>query len=280
MMPRRRPILSVALDGLGHEAAPHRVALASLPLHYRSVDVDPVPDVRVVAGTPEVWPALAEEALERGPRAVVIASRAPAPEADAARLMARASSVGVVVALATPFAGVRAWRAALGRIARDARSASCIDSVMTWSEDQAAARALLDQLAVVSGVVPDIAGLRIGRAGPDHYVVAGRAGGIAVVLSGSRCRADAPRLRLDLAGTPRRWHASFDGTAPARPSVIERCSGDRNVSQPPDYESGYRALWVDLYERLAGRVPLPAYLSLDGRQLALCRRLVEAIDAR
>jgi hypothetical protein len=278
----RGPTLTVAIDVPDQEAALHRIALASLPLRFASVDADRAADVRIVAGTPEVWPALAEAAIERKPRAVVIASRALAAQADSARLTELAARAGVVVAVATPFAGVRTWRRALGRIRREARSASLLDSVITWSGTGEAitSQALLDHLAVVCGVVPDISELQVESASPDHYVVAGMTGRIATVLSGTRCLSDTPQLQLDLVGTGRRWRASFDGTATARPTVVERHSGDQIVRQPMGFESGYRAAWIDVYERLTQRVPLPSYLSIDGRQLSLSRRLVASTPMR
>jgi hypothetical protein len=277
----RGPILTAAIEVPDQEAAPHRIAIDSLPLRFASVDADRAADVRVVPGTPEVWPALAEAAIERKPRAVVIASRALTAEADAARLIELAARAGVVVAVATPFAGVRAWRRALGRIRREAAAASLVDSVFTWSGTGEAvmAQALLDHLAVVGAVAPDIAELHVSSASTDHYVVAGMAGRIATVLSGTGCRSDAPRLQLDIVGTGHRWRATFDGTATARPTVVERHSGDRIVREPLGFESGYRAAWIDLYKRLTEHVSLPDYLSMDGRQLSLCRRLAASIEA-
>jgi hypothetical protein len=271
----------VALEVEGDEASPHEVALASLPLHFSPVEAGRTADIRVVAGTPGTWTALAETALRQEPRAVVVASRASAAQRDASRLAERATSAGIVVVTATPFAGDRTWRAAQGRIRAEASSASVVDSVMVWAtaHEEAATRALLDQLAVVRGIVSDISGLRVTSIAPDRYLVAGAAAGMAVLLSGTRCKVEAPRLLIDMAGTSSRWRACFDGAAPARPTVIERHSEDRIDTQPFRFESGYRAIWIDLYEHLVHGVAVPDYLSIDERQLAMAGRLAAATRA-
>jgi hypothetical protein len=215
------------------------------------------------------------------PRAVIVAGRQHADEAAVARLSALAATARILVAIATPFAGMRPWRAVQGRIRTETSSASIVDSVMAWSStvEHAASRALMDQLAVVGGILPDVAGLRVASADPDHYVVAGMAGRTAVVLSGSECQVDSSQLQVDIAGTGSRWRARFDGGARARPAVIERFSEGRISTEPIWFESGYRSSWIDLYECLVHGARVPAHLSIDTRQLTLARRLASIIKA-
>ena len=275
------PILTVAFDVRGDEATPHHVALASLTSRFSPVDSGSTADVRVVAGASGAWPELAGAALEQGPKAIVVASRAGAGEADVARLIASATSAGAVVAVATAFAGTRTWRTAVGRLRTEATRAAIVDSVLVWSEEDeySVAGALLDQLAVIAGIVPDISHLSVGSATPHGYVVAGMAGRVAVVLAGTRCQVDSPRLQVDVAGTGSRWRVYFDAAAPAIPAIIERYSADRIGIQPLGFESGYRAVWHDLYDRLVYGVGMPGYLSIDTRELALANRLISVVTS-
>lgn len=274
-------ILTVAFEVHGDEATPHHVALASLTSHFLPVDSGSTADVRVVAGAPGAWPELAGAALEQGPKAVVVASRTHAGEADVARLIAGAAAAGAVVAVATTFAGTRTWRTAVGRLRAEASGAAIVDSVMVWSGDDelSMAGALLDQLAVIAGILPDISNLSVGKATPHHYVVAGMAGRVAVVLAGTRCQVDSPRLQVDVAGTGNRWRVYFDAAAPAVPAVIERYSADRIGIQPLGFESGYRAVWRDLYDRLVHGVRMPGYLSIGTGELALAQSLVSVVTS-
>jgi hypothetical protein len=279
---RRSQILTVASEMDMAESEPHRAALASLPRRFLMVGPTHAADVRLVRGTPGTWPVLVEAALEKGARAVMVAARAPASDPTVTPLLARAERTDAVIAMAARWAGSRSWRSVRTAIEKDARSATIVDSSITWvgDADDAAGCALLDHLALVGDILPQSQDLKVRSASADHYVVAGVSRDASVVISGTRSDVDAPRLRLDIPGPRARWRVWFDGTAPARPAVIERHTKEGLTGRPVRFESGLRAVWMDLHDHLTRGSALPRYLSVDRRHLAIAAELRSFIDPR
>ena len=88
-----------------------------------------------------------------------------------------------------------------------------------------------------------------------------------------------PGVCASVAAGAVRWQIHFDAEPPARPARIKRHAAEGSRVEPLRFESGYRASWMDLHDRMtSGKLQADAP-SVDLPQLEAVRRLTAGIEA-
>jgi hypothetical protein len=234
------PPLTVLLAGTGTLIERHRTVLASLPDRFRINDranADVVVDTTLAAPTG---------------RAVLLAQPIATHPGDVRAIGAAARAAGVETAVAYAHVADPTWSSVAELVASDVPGAVVVDSVVTVHDADALLRGLLEQLAVMRSLLPTLDGLTARAWSPQHYLVGGVVDGVPITLSGVVSASADTSMALDVVRVERRWRATWCTEPLARPTVVTRLDADGTHTEPQRFESGLRAAWVALHDRLHG----------------------------
>jgi hypothetical protein len=264
----KQPLLTVALDESDREiAAAHRTVLAGLPDRWRITQA--AADAAVVFGGHADWPSRAEAALASGVRGVLVTHPVWTNPAVAAALAAEASRAGVWIGVESAYLADPSWKRLVPTLREHAADAVLVDSFRTIPRSRSAVRDrqrlgtyCLEQLAVLKIFVEPLSAVAFSQQAPDLYVLGAESAGRALNVVGVRGGTASDQLTLDLVGLTRRWRVSFDSSAVARPTTIERMDASGTHASPAIYQTGRHGSWLELHEAITRGVPLSYDLAL------------------
>src|SRR5919201_639906 len=247
-----------------------RTVLASVPDHFCLTE-GPQADVVVVWGARHSWPATLRRLLDNGITIAVVVSCTAGDCEDVRNVAQQATRAGALIGVDIGFAHARFWRNALPRVRNDLASSILLDSVISSSHstESPLVTALLQQVAVVRSLVGPLHDMRPNHRSADRYMVAARAGGLLISLSGLVSPRGRTSLWMDLVGSSSRWRIGFGDDALARPGEITRFTAHGAESQAPVFENPHRAMWLSLHAALVEGSRLPYALDDLAQALAV-----------
>jgi hypothetical protein len=260
-----------------------RTVLASVPAHF-CLTAGPLADVVVVSGARRGWPARLRRLLDNGATIAVVVSCAAADYEDVRNVAEQARRAGAMVGVDIGFVHARFWTNALPRVRNDLASSILLDSVISSSQltESPLVTTFLEQVAVVRSLVGALHAVRLNYSSADRYMVAARAGGLLINLSGLASRRGGRSLCMDLVGSSSRWRIGFDDDALARPGEISRFTANGAESQAPVFENSHRAMWLSLHAAVVDGSRLPYALDDLAQDVAVAEQLgqLDAMHAR
>jgi len=224
-----------------------RAVLASLPRSLKPGGN--TGGIRAVSGDRPDWPERVRTALTPETRAVLVSEVTPA-EPAAVRELADVATVPVV--LDSPWALNPATLGAAGQLRAAASAAAIIELFAV--RDEAPAKTLLAQLALLRTAVGDVTDLRLDRLDAHGHLGFARLGTVPVQLTGVRSTAG-EEARLVLRGAGEQWRLQFGDAALARPAAVTRIDEHGEHLLPTVYETALRAAWRHTHAAAEGVTP-------------------------
>jgi len=234
--------LTASIVACGPGSVLHRTVLASLPNSYRVVEG--AADIVLVSGTD---PTVAERAVARGARAVVLDQPGALSLEELMALENIADQHGCIVVPAPRYAP--RFDGATDLV--DAESIDLVESTIT--SPQPSRSAMVEQLALMRQVLGSVATLRVLHSSGSHFVAEAtmvdhpRAH---VVLNGVTSRDDVEEVSLRAIGVDRHLSVRIDAGTLARPADIS-VFDDRGRQSPwPLHQHAHRITLTFLHRML------------------------------